>query len=374
MIKRFLNAVLCLFVGTLSWAQMPEFTIEQNLEDYDLVVKYIEDNYAGFPTKVVDTTRADYEVMKARLRAQVANGERPGWNAVVEYSAWFNDRHLKIQKSYANEKGEWVNWTEQYWKKKEIHYEAMMKYNPAPIACKVTDKTFLIRVPSCDSDISDSKWIKNSIKQFKKSRCENLVIDIRGNGGGDPRWSPYKALLYDHEGVVPGIEYRNTPQNLSYVINEDKTYNLKGGRAQKLKKLSSQNPEKEFLSLFGEYRAIKYNKIDQSVKKAAIIIDNSNGSNTEAMVSEIKATSYRTTIYGRDNTSGCLDFSNLAFIHFKHYDCYFGVPMSRRIGLPETSIDKNGIAPDVRIDLPLPAKLTDNIDEWVIWVAEQLEK
>ena len=26
------------------------------------------------------------------------------------------------------------------------------------------------------------------------------------------------------------------------------------------------------------------------------------------------------------------------------------------------------------IDLPLPARLTDNIDEWVIWVAEQLEK
>jgi hypothetical protein len=27
----------------------------------------------------------------------------------------------------------------------------------------------------------------------------------------------------------------------------------------------------------------------------------------------------------------------------------------------------------VRIDLPLPARLTDNIDEWVIWVADQLE-
>ena len=26
------------------------------------------------------------------------------------------------------------------------------------------------------------------------------------------------------------------------------------------------------------------------------------------------------------------------------------------------------------IDLLLPARLTDNIDEWVIWVAEQLEK
>ena len=50
------------------------------------------------------------------------------------------------------------------------------------------------------------------------------------------------------------------------------------------------------------------------------------------------------------------------------------MPMSRAFGLPETGIDATGIAPDVRIDLPLPAKLTDNVDEWVIWVAEQLEK
>ena len=161
---------------------------------------------------MVDSTRADYEAMKTRLRAQVANGERPGWNAVAEYSAWFNDRHLKIQQSYHNEKGERVNWTEHYMNRKRLHYEAMMDYEPAAIACKVTDKTFLIRFPSCDSDISNSKWIKESIKQFKKSRCENLVIDIRGNGGGDPRWTPYWALLYDHEGVVPGIEYRNNPR------------------------------------------------------------------------------------------------------------------------------------------------------------------
>lgn len=372
--RKVLISLISLVFALTMGAQEQELTVEQHLEDYDLIVKYIEDNYSGFPDKVVDSTRVDYEAMKTRLRAQVANGERPGWNAVAEYSAWFNDRHLKIQQSYLNEKGELVNWTEHYMNRKGIHYEAMMDYEPAAIACKVTDKTFLIRFPSCDSDISNSKWIKNSIKQFKKSRCENLVIDIRGNGGGDPRWTPYWALLYDHEGVVPGIEYRNTPQNLSYIIDEEKKYKLKGGRAQKLMKLSSQNPDSEFLSLFGNHLIKKYKKIDKSVKKAALIIDNSNGSNTEAMISEIKATSYRTTIYGRDNTSGCLDFSNLAFIHFKHYDCYFGVPMSRRIGLPETSIDKNGIAPDVRIDLPLPAKLTDNIDEWVIWVAEQLEK
>ena len=71
---------------------------------------------------------------------------------------------------------------------------------------------------------------------------------------------------------------------------------------------------------------------------------------------------------------GCLDFSNLNEIEMPNSHINFTCPMSRAIGLPETGIDQTGFAPDVRIPLPLPARLTDNIDEWVTWVAAQLEK
>lgn len=39
-----------------------------------------------------------------------------------------------------------------------------------------------------------------------------------------------------------------------------------------------------------------------------------------------------------------------------------------------TCVDPTGIAPDVRIPLPYPKRLTDNIDEWVLWVAEDLKR
>ena len=119
---------------------------------------------------------------------------------------------------------------------------------------------------------------------------------------------------------------------------------------------------------------IKSKKIDKSVVKAALIIDNHVASSGESIVRLVKSCSARTTVYGKDNTIGALDFANLSSIVLPHCQLSLHVPMSRTIGLPENSIDKNGIAPDVRIDLPLPARLTDNIDEWVIWVAEQLEK
>ena len=80
--KKVLNLFLCLLAGLMAMAQSPELTVEQNLEDYDCAVKYVEDNYSGFSFWVTDSTRSDYEVTKSRLRGEVERGERPGWDAV----------------------------------------------------------------------------------------------------------------------------------------------------------------------------------------------------------------------------------------------------------------------------------------------------
>ena len=368
MMKRLINFILCMFVGLLSWGQLPELTVEQNLEDYDNAVKYIEDNYSGFPDKVVDSNRADYESMRAHLRAQVEQGERPGWDAIGEYTAWFNDEHLSVHIYFKDEKGNWIGTTEKYnHKKKIIHYESQMEYGPKPMACKVTDKTFLIRYPSCGGN-PDMKWIKKSVKQFKKSHCKNLIIDIRGNGGGDDRnWYPYLKLLCDHNAWESTSEYRNTPQNISYVLQTG--WPIAGT----LQKESVKNPDAQFLR-GGLFQRVYVRRPDKRVQKAAVIVDNNVASSGEGMVLSLRAYSDRVTVYGRDNTRGCLDYANVATIEMKHCGRTFQMPMSRKFGLPDGAIDATGIAPDVRIQLSLPAKLTDNIDEWVIWVAEQLEK
>ena len=368
MMKRLINFILCMYVGLLSWGQLPELTVEQNLEDYDNAVKYIEDNYSGFPDKVVDSNRADYESMRALLRAQVEQGERPGWDAIGEYTAWFNDEHLSVHIYFKDENGNWIGTTEKYnHKKKIIHYESQMEYGPKPMACKVTDKTFLIRYPSCGGN-PDMKWIKKSVKQFKKSHCKNLIIDIRGNGGGDDRnWYPYLKLLCDHNAWESTSEYRNTPQNISYVLQTG--WPIAGT----LQKESVKNPDAQFLR-GGLFQRVYVRRPDKRVQKAAVIVDNNVASSGEGMVLSLRAYSDRVTVYGRDNTRGCLDYANVATIEMKHCGRTFQMPMSRKFGLPDGAIDATGIAPDVRIPLSLPAKLTDNIDEWVIWVAEQLEK
>ena len=359
--------ILSLCLSFMAMAQLPklsfELTINQQLEDYDFAVKYIEDNYSGFPYWVVDSTKAEYKATKTRLRSEVERGERPGWDAVSAYFGWFNDLHLSLCLNYPDEAGNLTVWNKYHEKSKNriLYWKLMKEYNPQPVACRVTDKTFLIRFPECGGK-TDSKWIKNSIKQFKKSHCENLIIDDRG--GNDGLFEPYRRLLYDHEALLAKPAYRNTPQNLAYL--------KKVGWNPIVHKLASENPKADYLSL--GHDLIRYKKVDKSLRKAAMIIDNSVGSSGESIVLMAKACSYRTTIYGRDNTIGCLDFANIAFIQLPNSKIDFQMPMSRDEGLPELAIDPTGIAPDVRINLPLPSKLTDNIDEWVIWVAEQLEK
>ena len=92
------------------------------------------------------------------------------------------------------------------------------------------------------------------------------------------------------------------------------------------------------------------------------------------MVLTLRACSSRTTVYGRDNTMGCLDYSNCRTVNLPQSGITLSVPMTRTCRLPDRGIDQTGIAPDVRIPLPLPNELTDNVDEWTQWVAADLEK
>jgi len=353
--KKVFYLFLCSIVSMLTSAQVPQLTVEQHLEDYDFAVKYIEDNYSGFSFWVNDSTRSDYEMTKGRLRGEVERGERSGWDAATAYTGWFSDFHMAV--SVADPFA--------YFKRHFTFYQELMdNYHPEPVACKVTDKTFLIRFPSCGGRNPDMKWIKKSVKQYKKSHCENLIIDIRGNGGGADRFFyPYLRLVYDHRAPVRSIEFRNTPQNMSYLKSQ--------GWFPGIQQQAIENPQLEYIPL----HLMSHNyKRDKRVRKCAVIIDNSVASSGEEMVLEMRDASDRVTIYGRDNTAGCLDFSNVSHATMPNCGVNFGVPLSRSQGLPVTSVDKAGIAPDVRITLPLPARLTDNIDEWVIWVAEQLEK
>ena len=92
------------------------------------------------------------------------------------------------------------------------------------------------------------------------------------------------------------------------------------------------------------------------------------------MLLDIRGCSTRTKIYGKGNTLGCLDYSNIRRSDLKGSKITTWIPMTRSSRLPDEGIDETGIAPDVRISLPLPKVLSDNVDEWGLWIAEDMKK
>lgn len=337
-----------------------EKAISLGLKDYEGAVYEVENNYAGFSSKTSSPVKLEeYLKLKEKLHKDILNG-REGTDAVGELYGWFGDYHLRTalveHGKYRKTRKEYVSTT-----------KGMREYNPQAIAQKVDSETFLIRFPSCEGDPS-LEWVNESIEAYKKSQCKYLIIDIRGNGGGqDTYYKPYLKLLYDRESLSKGVEIRNSKDNISYVKTQV-------DRLPWLQEVVSnaENSNEAFIPLVEDH-IIKYDTINSLPIKAAIIIDSNVASSGEQMILDIKGCSSRTMIYGKGNTLGCLDYSNIRRADMRGCGITTYVPMTRSSRLPDNGIDDTGIAPDVRISLPLPKKLTNNIDDWVLWVAKELK-
>lgn len=349
------NYLITLFL--LCW--MPaqaQVSIDDYLSDFDYGIRAVENIYSGFDIKVTSETRQSYEHVKDSIRATIADGLSGFEDAFGCYLAWFKDYHLH---DYCGAQDKYM--------KGPVDYSAFMEYNPSDMFAKVDDATFLIRYTSCVGSPQRKRWIKKSIRMFHKSHCENLILDLRGNKGGAAGASDdFIKLLYDHDGYYNGIAIRNTPANIDYFRKT-----TKHDRYWQKHLDASEQSEEEYPTLFEPY-LVHYDNISTQPRKAAVIIDNNTASAAEEFILILQRVSNRVTIFGKEHSLGCLDYANAGSVTLPNSGYRFRVPLTRSLGLPATGIDANGIAPDVMIDCAYPQTLTNNIDDFVLWVASYL--
>lgn len=115
------------------------------------------------------------------------------------------------------------------------------------------------------------------------------------------------------------------------------------------------------ISRRGQNLPYPYDSVSPVPRRAALIVDG-RWLRRVAAGARNQACSRRTTVYGQDNTLGCLDYSNCEILYFPRDTArWMIVPVTRSKRIPAgRGIDREGIAPDVRIPLPLPATLADN--------------
>ena len=344
---------------------MPD-SIRRNLEDYDYLVSFVEENYAPFSAIMEKGYEQEYRAMRKQLRQQVINGEASIEKAATDYVCWFYsqfDRHISIH-------------TEAFSKVAIALFpkgtEIIKKYAPKAISCKVDSCTWLIRVPSCD--MSFMERTNDAFQQFVESGCKNLIIDVRGNGGGsDLIWNNYFAALYDHSGKPSIGWFRNSPENLKaweHLLEID--HPSKERIQDFIKRCKSSN--KEFVK-WAIWTGDTGLKTTARINRAAVIIDWFTASAAESLVEFVQKHSDRAKVYGICNTNGADISGNCWSMDLPNSKIKFQYPTTVDSEFFEHDFSGTpGIAPDIIIPLPYATTLTDNIDEWVLWVAEDLKR
>ena len=320
--------------------------------DFEFAVQVIENDYAGFSSKVTEQKQIEYDKLKLSLRTAISKGENEN-DCIGRYISWFNDAHLYYQTSQLD-KGKNYN------------------YVPATIAKKVDAHTFLIRVSSFGA--GEEQSVANMVEQYKTSGCENLIIDIRCNGGGvDDAFLPLIDLIYTHKGVLDGVEWLSSKNNIKAFKESISKMSNEGIRAyynkicEKMelhpgKFVDDGKPSMEFIR----------NVVSELPSKVAIVIDGNVASSAEQFVIHAKACCDKVMIYGKDNTMGVLDFSNRISINLPNSNAELYYPISRSKRLPDRGIDETGIEPDVRITLPYPETVDTEIDQWMTWISKDM--
>lgn len=345
--------------------RMIQTSIQNNIECYEFGIKELEQNYAGFPWIVTEDRRPEYEQIKQEYHDSIAMGMMYGPNAVAEMCCYMQDFHLGCSfKMWSNRFP--MNWP--------TYKQEMSVYNPQPVAQKLDEKTFFLRFPTCMGDDEYVKKIWDAVDEYRKSGCKHLVVDIRGNGGGaDWQYYPILQILYKQPGKTHGVMIKNTQDN------RDRWRPWAEGNEKLMALVDSATAHAT-----DTWFAITAEEIDQVMdkvdprrpEKAAIIIDRSVGSSGEQLLLDVRAVAPDVKFYGRDHSLGCIDISNVVPVNLPHVPNTIHIPttVSMRVLKGENLIDGRGIEPDVRIDLPLPDSLTTNIDDWVLWVANDLDK
>jgi C-terminal processing protease CtpA/Prc len=244
-----------------------------------------------------------------------------------------------------------------------------MVYKPSFVSGSVNENCFLIRIPSMQVKDGTRKFIAKAVRQYKRSDCLYLILDLRGNGGGaDGVYYPLVELAYDHPGRKAGAYFRNTDSNRAFFME-----GMKRNRVM-MKTLRACADKPDSLVCLVDAGTLTLDKVHKDPRRIAVIIDNHVASNAENLLLELQSVSERIVLYGRDSTLGCVDYVNPRPYAIPSRDMVVYIPTTRSGRLPEHPVDPAGIAPEVIIPLPLPEALTDNIDTWTRWVAEDLVK
>ncbi len=238
----------------------------------------------------------------------------------------------------------------------ERYFQAMSANKP--YLEEMDAQTLLLRIP--DFSGSEKKDIDSVILRNKEKilATENLIIDLRNNGGGsDYSFFEILPFLYTNPIRTIGMEFLSTPLNnqrmLDFINNPD--YDMSEEDKQSTQKAYDKLSQHigEFINLDSTTFEIKtYDTVYAYPKKVGIIINEGNASTTEQFLLAAKQ-SKKVKLFGT-TTIGMLDISNMYSVKSPCEEFQLHYCLSKSYRIPDMAIDGKGLQPDYYIDDSIP--------------------
>jgi hypothetical protein len=345
-------------------------------ETYNIGIKKVKDEYIGF---VIASKNEQWKPGQIKFSFPIGKSS-------TSKSIYYMGDHSIAEKKFdpCNLLGKtYLKAFDIYWKRispdfgVEVGIETLIKQekeqlsilnSTSPFIKKIDSSTMMFRIPSFDYNYIPTIDSLTKSNHNLLLNTKNLIIDIRGNGGGSDRC--YKSItpyLYTNPIRINWMELFSTPLN-------NATYNeaINANEFSEQEKQEFRDLQKKLNANIGKF--VNTNESNQTFvidtlpeiypnpQQVAVIIDERNGSTAEQFILMAKQ-SKKVKLFGQ-KTLGALDFSNVneAISPSKNFKLFYATSRSFRI--PKMAIDDYGLQPDYFIDDSIPS------NKWIEFVIE----
>src|SRR5690606_6961505 len=252
-------------------------------------------------------------------------------------------------------------------------YERYIKQQNSsnPYLEQLNETTLYFKIPSMNLAYKNQIDSILHVNRLKILETENLIIDIRNNGGGsDATYEEVLPFIYTNPISKVGVEFLSTELNNQRMLN---LINPEYGFDEKTRKILRIAYERlnknigNFVNIEDSIiNYIKYDTIYSYPKNVGVIINNQNASSAEQFLLDIKQ-SKKVKLFGT-TTFGALDMANMHFVLSPSNEFYLGYCLSKSLRLPDFSRDDNSIQADYYIDKSISPY------DWIEFVNEKLNE
>lgn len=327
-------------------------------------MKAEDDGYTGFATESSDESLKPGQVMMKVTRdgkgwqATLFNGQVVGVELVGNNYFMLAGKQIvkRLSPAFPAESA-----VEGYIKSLSARTPYLEELNPTTLYMRIGTFNHTYK-PAIDKMLADN---------FDKiTSTENLIIDLRGNGGGSgTSYRELLPLICTDPVRTSTVSFLSTPLNIektAEILDIAEMDEETRGRFAALVENMKARPG-EFVSLYDEDVNIKtYDTVYEYPRSVGIIMDGASASSTEQFLLAVKQ-SRKVKLFGT-TTSGALDASNVRTTDSPdgRFQLAYTTSLSSRI--PGMAIDDIGLQPDYYLDPTIPDY------RWVEFVNDTLNR